>query len=156
MPHSHMFNVKGEVGSGHNWDEYNIAITQMEDALSCPSIHYMSTYSTRPTMSSPDQSPSPMCPHHRALPLLSQGHTHRHSHLRPRSRLIRSTQSRHSSLHVLLPAFFQYGNFRLRGLIRPSIPKTRGSCAGIARPLEATSELSFVRNLAETCGLGRC
>jgi hypothetical protein len=74
----------------------------------------------------------------------SPGHQHGHSHTRPRSRLIRCTQTRYSRLHVLLLAFFQNGNSRLRRLVRPSIAEPRGSRASIARPLEATSKLSFV------------
>ena len=94
----------------------------------------------------------------RALTIRSQpsdqGHTLRHSHTRPRSRLIRASQTGHSRLHLLLFAFFQNADSRLRGLVRPSIAESRGSRAGIARALEAMSKLSLVRDLAKTCSLG--
>lgn len=85
-----------------------------------------------------------------------QGHTLRHSHTRSRSRLVRIPQARHSRLHGLLLAFFQNANTRLHRLVRSSITKPRRSRAGIARPLEATSKLPFIRNLTKTRGLGRC
>jgi hypothetical protein len=57
---------------------------------------------------------------------------------------------------MLLLAFFQNADTRLRGLVRPSIAESSGSCAGVAWPLEAASKLAFVRYLAKTCGLSRC
>lgn len=85
-----------------------------------------------------------------------QCHIHRHSHARPRGCFVRTSQTRHSRLHVLLLSFFQNADCRLRRLVRPSIAEPRGSCASIARPLKTTSKLAFVRNLAKTCGLGGC
>jgi hypothetical protein len=64
MPLYNTFHVKEEVGSGNNWDEYNLAITQMEAVLSCLQIHYISTVTASPIMSCPDQSILRTNPHH--------------------------------------------------------------------------------------------
>lgn len=43
-----------------------------------------------------------------------------------------------------------------RRLVRSSIAKACSSYTSVARPLEAASELPFVRDLAESFGFARC